>query len=396
MNDSGRVDDDDCEYDSAYEDDEMFDYERFDAKLKDLHSRINELLLIEGLDVEGDGDEDTHTHTTSSYTFPGVQFLNKNMDELNLNPDHAYNVHICCYHVNTDGMYPFIQYFLQKHKKEQGDMMTFPTFAYTSTEAMIQKSLGVLELLCCSFYKESCYEYSGYKCIKDNIYLFFDCSELHLDTVKWSRNHDLWLVLIDEIVNIRNVCQFPIAQSVTDFFFKNREFIYLTDDNGGVYETPSVVYSGCKKHKIDFCSVFGVSTSSDPMELLGKSYYFSDYKKAFHTENYDAILRVAVFLGNTKVVMNNMEDDFDHSITTECLLERYSIHSPEYNYLKLTMRMSDRDGLWKRDYDSVIIGKIELDDGSIFQNYPTLVVKDYAQQYVLSSHVIHRKDNSIY
>jgi hypothetical protein len=37
------------------------------------------------------------------------------------------------------------------------------------------------------------------------------------------------------------------------------------------------------------------------------------------------------------------------------------------------------------------LGKIELDDGTTFNEYPLWVVKDYEQQVVLSTHIIDKK-----
>jgi hypothetical protein len=93
-----------------------------------------------------------------------------------------------------------------------------------------------------------------------------------------------------------------------------------------------------------------------------------------------------------KIPVNNREDRIDESrITQEMLIEYGDINSKEYNSLKLLMRVSDRDGLWREHYDSVYIGKIELDDGSFFDKYPLWIVKDYEQQVMLSGHIIDKK-----
>jgi hypothetical protein len=57
----------------------------------------------------------------------------------------------------------------------------------------------------------------------------------------------------------------------------------------------------------------------------------------------------------------------------------------------LQMRLNDRGGAWTINYDSVYIGKVELDDGSYFDDYPLWAVKEYEQQIVLSSHLLDKK-----
>ena len=48
------------------------------------------------------------------------------------------------------------------------------------------------------------------------------------------------------------------------------------------------------------------------------------------------------------------------------------------------------DGLWKQNYDSVYLGKIELDNGEIFKNANTYVIKDYYNHTPLSYHYINK------
>jgi hypothetical protein len=55
------------------------------------------------------------------------------------------------------------------------------------------------------------------------------------------------------------------------------------------------------------------------------------------------------------------------------------------------LKISDRDGLWRENYDSVYIGKIELDDGNIIDDYPLWAIKNYDQQIILSSHIVDKK-----
>ena len=121
--------------------------------------------------------------------------------------------------------------------------------------------------------------------------------------------------------------------------------------------------------------------------MFGKYYYFTDYKNAANKEGINGVIRCAVFLGKMKVVRNNTNDVIDESIITQGLL----LVSQDITSIKMFMRISDRDALWTNTYNSVYLGKVELDDGSVFKDYPLWCVKDYEQQTVLSAHIIYKK-----
>ena len=57
----------------------------------------------------------------------------------------------------------------------------------------------------------------------------------------------------------------------------------------------------------------------------------------------------------------------------------------------LTMRISDHDGKWADNYDSVFLSKTELDNGAYLKNTPIMVLKEYEQQIPLSYHLIDKK-----
>jgi hypothetical protein len=94
-----------------------------------------------------------------------------------------------------------------------------------------------------------------------------------------------------------------------------------------------------------------------------------------------------VFLGKSKVVLNRPSDNIDESQMKKYLLSSHETSS----MARLTMRISDYDGTWTTQYDSVYVGKVDLDDGCKYMNSPLWVVKDYNQQTFLSSHPIDRQ-----
>jgi hypothetical protein len=84
-----------------------------------------------------------------------------------------------------------------------------------------------------------------------------------------------------------------------------------------------------------------------------------------------------------KVKLNNLEDSIDES-----LIKRELIQNVSNNYENLTLRITDYDGKWAENYDSVYIGNLELDNGEKMKETNIYVVKTYEQQYPLSYHFV--------
>ena len=74
----------------------------------------------------------------------------------------------------------------------------------------------------------------------------------------------------------------------------------------------------------------------------------------------------------------------------ESEIKKQRIQDPNLNTSQeiLTLRISDHDGLWATSYDSAYLSNIELDDGSLLEDTPVLVIKEYNQQVPLSCHYI--------
>jgi len=372
------------------------DFDSFLEEEKDIYNfnYVNEELHRLNLDIdnliEDSKTVDLIDNKNCSYTYNCVENLEINLNHFYLNNNYIENINICSYHINVEGSAPFLQYFLYKNSEDTD--FSFPSFPYSDNLDIMMKSLTILEVLYMSYYKNSSYSYKGYKIYKNNLYMFFDCSKMNVSSVILNKNNDLWLVLIDEIVNKRQVCQYGIKKDVTDYFIKNPEFLYLINNDTDIfYETPTVVYSLCKEKQLYFCSIFGISPEMNEMNLFGNYYYFTDFDTIVRGKTEESgLIRLAIFLKNTMVKMNLSDDLVDTSEITSQLLEKYyDVEKKEtFNNLKMTLRISDRAGEWTKKYDSIYVGEIELDDGKYFEKAPLWVIKDYSQQLVLSSHLL--------
>jgi hypothetical protein len=190
----------------------------------------------------------------------------------------------------------------------------------------------------------------------------------------------------------------------------NSEVIYFKNSKEEQIEIPSVVYTGSHEKTLHFNFTFG-NRPSDNNAILSSGFYFTNYTNAFRQGGWSSeynsdneqvkcskggIIRYALFLGNNLVKMNYPNDDIDESdIKKAKLINTENCENCENNgdyiYQKMTLRISDHDGLWKQNYDSVYLGKIELDNGDYLKDAPLYVVKDYYNHTPLSYHHINKR-----
>ena len=91
-------------------------------------------------------------------------------------------------------------------------------------------------------------------------------------------------------------------------------------------------------------------------------------------------------MGATKVSLNYPGDGIDES-----LYKSQKLKENENQREMQTMRITDYDGNWCDEHDSIYIGKLELDDGRVLAEGPHWVVKEYDQQTPLSFHYIDKR-----
>lgn len=320
---------------------------------------------------------------TPKYNYRALESLTKNTSEIT---DVDYVV-ICPYSINTEGVAPFLQFGLIN----DGVSLNFIKIHWTEFSFDLDKLSD-----------------KGHFLDNRTLYLFFDYRPDNEDTFLFMFPVQSF-VLADEIMNHRMVCRTAISIDVLDFFTRHNEFLYLQNHQGKIYESPVVAYRGTYAENAQFMSMFGVSCSQNDA-VMGPYYYFTDYinamkqgvvptneqlanhefKKYLTADNKyrkGAVLRFALFLGTTKVILNRPSDNIDESQMKQQLLSSQETSS----LARLTMRITDYDSTWTNQYDSVYVGKINLDDGTKYINTPFWVVKDYNQQTYLSCHSIDRQ-----
>jgi len=257
--------------------------------------------------------------SAKEYVYPGLSLLNKtDVDECADEFDDVV-VNCCTYQVNTTGEKPFLQFVLRKHDltdTTSPDLLAFPSFKRRYGESVIDMCELMQKASCISYAIDSskC-EYKGFLNNRNVFYLFYELKEDSINIHDLCRRNDLWLVLIDEIINHNSCCNFKIDETVSNFFSYYINFACLKDFNGNYIETPSVGYTGVKSKEINLISCFGVPKTKEP-NLNENYFYFTDYQNAIRMGgwsedkiNRGGIIRFALFLGDMFSSINDAEID---------------------------------------------------------------------------------------
>jgi hypothetical protein len=250
------------------------------------------------------------------YIYPLVDLL-----DIDINKIKNGTVHVCAYQVNVEAPLPFLQYFLLKNQKsddpQDSDILKFPSVQYNNDCDLLTLGESVLNVIFSCFNKiEEVHIFKGFWEHNGEYYLFFDCSMYKIGLQHLNRVNDIWLTTVDEIVNHRSVCHFPVKETVSEFFIENLEAVYLLNNKGETIEMPIVAYNACKRERLDFLSVFGVSANENGL------FNFTDYNTAIKQDGLGGINRFVLFLGKTKICDEVMEKD-------ECYDSLFSLNAGE-------------------------------------------------------------------
>ena len=376
-----------------------------------------------------------------SYYYQAKDYLHDDINTIYNNCLDGARIHLCLYNVNTSAKHPFLEFYLIKNRHDDfyPDILCFPSFFYYNemNTDISTESQKIFKML---FIDVANIKFDGYLLEETNqlsdLYLFYEYKNVADETLtitptpttdnaigsgEMYRNDIVWKVVVDEIVNSRLVCNFPIDDMVTYFFLKNPQFMFLYKYNNKnsniIYETPTVVYHGVNASMLYFQYIFGIpKTNYDG--IMGPFYYFTNYKNAvnmsidsYNNKNKSAadsqitqsnllsdvlsstfmntdknlgIIRSVIFLGVNKVPVNYPNDDSDSSYHSS-ILSSIDNENAQIN------RITDHNGIWTEKYDSVYVGNLILDNGKLITGTPLWVVKDYNQQVSISYHYLSSK-----
>jgi hypothetical protein len=358
------------------------------------------------------------------FTYDALNLLHVDIDNV-LSYINVDEVIIVAFKINFNSIQPFNTFLLMN---DFTDILNFPSVNITykndsyDSQEILSRITSYLYSILLSNNNSSIVNYDletfmntvdfkGLHVYENKVYAFVDLTKLEINTNLVNRNSLYWFSLIDEIVNKNKVCDIRISDEVSDFFMNNNKFIFFKNSKEEQIEIPSVVYTGSHEKTLHFNFTFG-NRPSDNNAILSSGFYFTNYTNAFKqggwsldykADNDDSvkytkggIIRYALFLGNNLVKMNFPNDTIDESEIKKAKIinsenAEKTENNDDYVYEKMTLRISDHDGLWKQNYDSVYLGKMELDNGEYLRNTPLYVVKDYYNHTPLSYHHINKR-----
>jgi len=348
----------------------------YSERINEMYERERDALkayldMMDNTEKDSSPDEIEETRTQTYAHYPGVDALKDDLEFATNNYENG-NIHICAYHINKEGKDPFLQYILRKYDEThetKKDLVTFPSFFYERGLPIMDYANLILEIIRTSYrIKTGNYEYKGFINNGNQFYVFYDFSECVIRCHDLRRMNDLWLVTMDEILNHKKVCNFPIDKKVTEFFsdLNNMHFTYLKDRCNNIYEAPIVGYVGLEAKKIDFTSCFGEPQSLQE-ELPDPYYYFTDYQKAFKVGGFKKSVEDGSIQNNVFDLKSNRSG-----------LVRFALFTGYVKMFSEKNKENEHDHL----YNSIYLS----DDNG----HPTWALKKYEQQCPLTCHYINK------
>jgi len=246
----------------------------------------------------------------------------------------------------------------------------------------------------------------GFHVYNNNIYCLIDLTNVKFDLKHIHLDIDIiWFGLVNEIINTKQIYDNIINCHVSNFFLNNYDFLILMK-NDIELQIPIEGYIVQPINKLDFTLNIGLQKNMKNNKF-GPYYYFYNYKNAISQINEDpssdcfqytgftsasskqkfewGILRYAIFLKTYKFIDNK---SLDESVLKDILIQKEKNSNKE----KLTLNITDYDGIWGNNYDSLHIGKIILDDDSLLMNYPVYVIKNESQYNCISYRYLYFKN----
>jgi hypothetical protein len=201
-----------------------------------------------------------------NYTYLASQFCDPNINASDIFSDlKDGQLHYICYHVTTNGKYPFVQIMLELLH----DCFVLPSitidnyFTNKNIETLIFRKIKTdLKGIRCNLVIP---EYKGILKVniesnKQNVYALIDVSSVDINCLNLSKMITTWFALPTEIINLNSICNIPVSNNVSNLFQNVMPELGVLMNNGSPYLLPDVVYTSSSDLKeTEFRSLFGPS-----------------------------------------------------------------------------------------------------------------------------------------
>lgn len=221
--------------------------------------------------------------------------------------------------------------------------------------------------------------YEGRYKYKERLQLWFSCDDIS-DTINSGKyNDEQFWAISSEIINHKKLLTFSINTNMVNFFLENRDFLYLKNNLGDIYESPSIAYYGNHANRITFTANIGV-IRENIYAKFGPYYYYGDYAKAieYAVQNSitDSSRTVPSEIAGEKLIIND-KGQFSKGGILRSVIFLGSIILPKFE----SERVSDS---WVFNGNSIVLRfNPDEEDSSIL-----FVLENFEQQYPLEYYYI--------
>jgi hypothetical protein len=267
----------------------------------------------------------------TNYTYLASEYFNLDTNALDIFSDLIDGkLHYICYHVTSNGKYPFVQIMLELliNSFDLPFVTINKDFTNENIATMILRKIKAeLKRLRCKTDLLTMNEYKGImktnvETNKKNVYALIDVSSIDISCLNLSKSVTTWFALPTEIININSVFNIPVSNSVSNLF------THIIPELGVIYNKsektpyllPDIVYTSSSDLKeTEFQVLFGPSK-------IGNYFHFSSSISQLENNN-----RYALFIENPIQKMELDDDDDDDDEVDECIiLNNCSILVSEY------------------------------------------------------------------
>jgi hypothetical protein len=270
-----------------------------------------------------------------NYTYLASQYCNPDTNAVDIFSDLIDGqLNYICYHVTTNGKYPFIQVMLEMSNQNAFILPSVKInedFTNINIANMILRKIKAeFKRLKCNSEKITINEYKGifipsFRKSDQNVYALIDVSSTDISCLHLSKLSTTWFALPTEIININSVCNIPVSKSVCDLFTYMMPELGVLLNNESPYLLPDVVYTSSDDIKeAEFFSLFGPSK-------LGKYFHFCTSLSNFENKT-DTINRYALFIENP-IQKGEVETELETDIYDQselCILDSCKVLVTEY------------------------------------------------------------------
>jgi len=254
-------------------------------------------------------------NTPTDYTYLANKCCNLDVNAVDIFDDLINGqLHYICYHVTSNGKYPFIQIMLELDSNLNSNLdsvFVLPSVTigkeFTNlniSNMVLRKIKAELKRLKCKIDLLTTNEYKGIFSFtddsgKDNVYALIDVSSVDISCLNLTKSVTTWFALPTEIININSICEIPISEKVSYLFtyvMPELGVLYKTGMKKEPYLLPDVVYTDCDNIKeAEFRTIFG------PPKVFSDAFQFSSSfsKKGFTSDTMVPLKnRYALFIEN--------------------------------------------------------------------------------------------------